>query len=73
LALIDYMLDLPRDTPVLHHTGPRAIGSFWKTLQTKPSATIFGPDIFDNDRCHDGVGLHAFGYHTRMATWQRPG
>jgi len=73
LQLVDYMLALPATTPVLHHTGPLAIGAFYKTLVEKPGTTIFGPDLFDNQSCQDGVGKRVYGYHMRMASWHGPG
>ncbi|MCW0219428.1 MAG: glycosyltransferase [Prosthecobacter sp.] len=73
LQLVDYMLALPATTPVLHHTGPLAIGAFYKTLVEKPGTTIFGPDLFDNQSCQDGIGKRVYGYHMRMASWHGPG
>jgi mannosyltransferase OCH1-like enzyme len=73
LDLVDYMLDLPPATKVLHHTGPLAIGAFYKSLKEKPKMTIFGPELFDNHSCQDGVGERAYGYHMRMASWHGPG
>ncbi len=70
LEVVDYMLGLPANTPVLRHTGPRALGAYWEGLSHKPNATIFGPDIFDNEKCADGVGKRQYGYHVRTATWQ---
>lgn len=72
LGALRYMRSLPMETPVLHHTGPRALGSYYASLSTKPEACIFGPDVFDNERCADGVGERRYGYHVRTATWQQP-
>ncbi len=73
IDLVEHMLSLPPDTPVLHHTGPRAIGAFHETLPGHSGIRIFGPDLFDNSRCADGVGEHRYGYHVRTASWQFPG
>lgn len=72
IDLVIYMLGLPPQTHVLHHTGPRAIGSYYASLETKPLIKVLSPDYIDNDRCEAGVGLHRFGYHMRAATWQHP-
>lgn len=73
LMLVEYMFNLPPATKVLHHTGPLAIGAFFKSLDQKPATTIFDPDLFDNHSCQDGVGIRAYGYHMRMASWHGPG
>lgn len=72
LDVLQYMLGLPPDTYVLHHTGPRALGAYYESLASKPNAKVFGPEYFDNEKCQDGVGERSFGYHVRTATWQRP-
>jgi mannosyltransferase OCH1-like enzyme len=72
MGLVDFVFALPADTPVLHHTGPRAVGAYYETLEDRSGFRIFGPDEFDNDRCAAGVGEHRYGYHMRAATWQRP-
>lgn len=71
LDVLEYMLSLPPNTAVLHHTGPRALGAFYECLKDKPRLKILGPDVFDNERCADGVGERRYGYHVRTATWQR--
>jgi mannosyltransferase OCH1-like enzyme len=71
LDAMDYMFALPEKTDVLRHTGPLALGAYYASLETKPNAKILGPDFFDNEICQDGVGARAYGYHVRMATWQR--
>lgn len=73
LELASHLLSLPPETPVLDHTGPRAVGAFFESLPDKSAIRVFGPDLFDNDRCDDGVGEHRYGYHMRAATWQHPG
>jgi mannosyltransferase OCH1-like enzyme len=72
IEVLHYMRGLPADTAVLHHTGPRALGAYFASLPAKPNVKIFGPDIFDNERCGDGIGARAYGYHVRTATWQQP-
>lgn len=72
LGALEYMAALPPRTSVLEHTGPRALGAYYDSLTTKPPARIFGPDVFDNERCGDGIGSREYGYHVRTATWQRP-
>lgn len=71
LQVLDYMFSLPRQTHVLSHTGPLALGKFYRELPSKPAARIFEPEIFDNERCQDGVGSRLYGYHIRTATWQQ--
>lgn len=71
LALVEHMLALPAGTPVLQHTGLRALGAFYKSLTDKPRTTVFGPDLFDNLSCKDGTGRREYGYHMRMASWQK--
>jgi len=71
LDAIRYMFSLPGDTDVLDHTGPRALGKFFRLYGTHHAINVFGPEYFDNDRCADGVGEHRYGYHMRAATWQR--
>jgi mannosyltransferase OCH1-like enzyme len=72
LGALEYMLARPPATPVLHHTGPFALGSYYESLAVKPRAKIFGPEIFDNERAVEGVGESRYGYHVRCATWQQP-
>lgn len=72
LDLVAYQLSLPAETPVLHHTGPRSIGTFWETLDDRSHIRVFGPDEFDNERCETGVGSSRYGCHVRTATWQHP-
>lgn len=71
LDLVEYKLALPPSTEVLHHTGPRAIGAFYESLDERSAIRVFGPEFFDYDRCADGVGEHRYGYHIRLASWQR--
>ena len=71
LDALRYMFSLPANTGVLHHTGPRALGAYYASLTDKPKVKILGPDIFDNERCQDGIGARTHGYHVRTATWQR--
>lgn len=75
LEAVDFMLALPVNTPVLRHTGPLALGAFYDSLLSRQADVgcirILDPDIFDNERCGDGVGERRYGYHIRAATWQR--
>lgn len=72
IGLVEHMLALPPHTPVLHHTGPRAVGAYYEMVSDRSGIRIFGPDLFDNVRCADGIGEHRYGYHIRAATWQHP-
>jgi mannosyltransferase OCH1-like enzyme len=70
LQLVDYMFLHP-NTDVLQHTGPRALGKFYNSLEVKPHAKIFSVDLFDNAYCQDGLGLKEYGFHQRTGTWQQ--
>jgi len=71
LGALEYIFSLPAHTEVLQHTGPRALGAYYASLEEKPNVRIFGPEIFDNEHCADGVGARRYGYHVRAATWQQ--
>lgn len=47
LDLVEYQLALPPSTEVLHHTGPRAIGAFYESLDERSGASPsrFGQEI----------------------------
>lgn len=72
LDALAYMFALPRHTPVLNHTGPLALGAFSALSFYPAPIKVFGPDLFDNEACADGVGKRTYGYHARAATWQHP-
>lgn len=69
IEAIERMFDLPADTSVLFHTGPMALGYIYR--DSGFAFAIFTPDIFDNEKCADGVGLAEYGTHGRRATWQQ--
>lgn len=71
IELLEWIFSNPSCNHVLFHTGPRALGYFYDS-DTFSGVKIFGPDIFDNEKCADGVGLAEFGCHGRTGTWQRP-
>lgn len=71
IGLLEFMFSLPDSTPVLSHTGPMALGKYYSMLPEKPECTILGPNIFDNEKCADGVGKAEYGHHCRTGTWQR--
>ncbi len=72
IEFVEHALELPSNTPVLKHTGPRALGRFVEQMPDKPDIKVFGPDFFDNQNCGDGTGEAAYGHHVRTATWQYP-
>lgn len=70
LNVAEYMFALPAKLDPSHHTGPRALGAYFESLETKPNVRVFDGDYFDNEKCADGVGKRLYGYHVRTATWQ---
>lgn len=73
IELLEWIfLQKKTDADPAHHTGPWAIGTFYNRLYFVgkcPPMTIFGPDIFDNEKCFDGVGKAEYGTHGRYGTW----
>lgn len=69
IALLEWMFTRPPQLDPSDHTGPRAIGEFYRFMLFDGSPEWFGPDIFDNEKCDDGVGKAEYGYHMRTATW----
>lgn len=76
VEVVEWMLNLPTNTAVLFHTGPRALGKFLEerhrgTVEKSDGITFWTPGLFDNDRCQDGIGQAMLGVHCRVASWQR--
>lgn len=70
LESVEWMFSLPPNSGVLFHTGPRALGKFLAEHGGGHLVTLFGPDLFDNEKCVDGIGKSILGCHIRAATWQ---
>lgn len=77
IDLLKWIFECNSNVDVLNHTGPRALGMFFNKMCLKDKdafdfvgAKIFSPDIFDNEKCQDGVGKASYGFHMRTGTWQ---